>query len=179
MRIWTVQSHGKSLNIEGESAEFTGMQQCPEVATSGRLTTNKLPGVGLQPPVLELEKRFLRNPTKCSLRLTGLAVRPLYIYLRPPRDEACLPGHSQPGQTTQLQRRLQQRLPRQTLHQPGVQEAAEIKQLLTKGLLSGGRFRNPVERTTGRRETLRTQNKLHRLQKAFVLGLRTWPFSQR
>lgn len=57
MRIRTVQSHGKSLNIEGESAEFTGMEQHPEVATSGRLTTNKLPGVGLQPPVLELEKK--------------------------------------------------------------------------------------------------------------------------
>lgn len=70
-------------------------------------------------------------------------------------------------------------LPRQTLHQPGVQEAAEKKQLLTRGLSDGGRFRNPMERTTGRRETLRTQNKLHRLQKAFVLGLRTWPFSQR
>jgi len=58
MGIRTVQSHGKSLNIEGESAEFAGMEQRPEVPASARLTTNKLPGVGLQPPVLELEKKI-------------------------------------------------------------------------------------------------------------------------
>lgn len=110
MRIQTVRSHGKSLNIEGESAEFTGTEQHPELTTSGRLTSNKLPGVGLQPPVLVSEKRFLHNPTKYSLPVPrGLAVRPLYVYLRPPRDKGCLPGHSPPGQTTQLQRRLQQR----------------------------------------------------------------------
>lgn len=83
MRIRTVQSHGKSLNIEGESAEFTGTEQHPEVATSGRLTTNKLPGVGLQPPVLESEKRFLRNPTKCSLPRRSGCTSFLHLFKAP------------------------------------------------------------------------------------------------
>lgn len=98
MRIPTVQSHGKSLNIERESAEFTGTEQYTELTTSGRLTTNKLPGVGLQPPVLVSEKRFLHNPTKYSLPVPrGLAVRPSYIYLRPPRDEAACPATPRRG----------------------------------------------------------------------------------
>lgn len=98
MRIQTVQSHGKSLNIEGESAEFTGTEQYPELTTSGRLTTNKLPGVRLQPPALVSEKRFLPNPPKCSLPVPrGLAVRPLYIYFRPPRDKAACPATPRRG----------------------------------------------------------------------------------
>lgn len=181
MRIQTVQSHGKSLNIEGESAEFTGTEQYPELTTSARITTNKLPRAGLQPPALVSEKRFLHNPSKCCAP-RGLCSSFIRLF-RAPTWRGRRPGHSPPGRTTRPHNPASQAapaaLPAQTLHQPGVQEAAEKKQLLTRGLSDGGRFRNPMERTTGRRETLRTQNKLHRLQKAFVLGLRTWPFSQR
>lgn len=102
MRIQTVQSHGKSLNIEGESAEFTGTEQYPERTTSGRLTTNKLPRAGLQPPALVSEKSFLPNPSKVSAP-RGLAARPLSLYFRPPRDEAAGPATprraQQPGLT--------------------------------------------------------------------------------
>lgn len=179
MRIQTVQSHGKSLNIEGESAGFTGTEQYPELTTSGSLTTNKLPGVGLQPPLPVSEKRFLHNPTKYSLPVPrGLAVRPLYIYLGPPRDKAACPATPRRGEQPSCR------------GDSGSASKADVasarcagsggeKAAVDEGAVDGGRFRNLVERTTGRRETLRTQNKLHRLQKAFVLGLRTWPFSQR
>lgn len=162
----------------GESAAFTGRQRRPGAATSGRLTTNKLPRSRIAASRPRIGKDFSVIPLN-TRSLASLALRPFYIYLRPPRDAGCLPGHSPPGRTKRLQRSPQPGSAGRRCISQVCRKQGDIKRRFTEGFPEPGRFRNATERPTGRSAPLRTQNKLHRLQKAFVLGLRAWPASQR
>lgn len=93
-------------------------------------------------------------------------------------------GHSQKRQTKQLQSEFQQGFQRQTLHQPGVQEAAGIQ--CPKGSWPTERLSEQALflESCGKDEQegggmLQRQNRPHLLHKVFVLVLRSWLLSQR